>query len=230
MAPAAQPAERVLRFGYDGRVKAVAEIAVTNALLTVATLGIYRFWAKTRLRRYIWGRIELAGDRLEYSGTGMELLLGFLVALLVLVPLVAIDYLAASFLPPGSSLLGIEQIAYALIIWFLINLALFRARRYRLTRTRWRGLRFTQTGSGASFAVTMMAWQFLVAITFFLANPFYRTARQKYLTDNTRFGNHELRFLGQGSDLFGAWFVAWLLMIPTLAFLTHFHGVVRQNF
>jgi uncharacterized membrane protein YjgN (DUF898 family) len=31
--------------------------------LTIVTLGIYRFWARTRLRRYIWSSIR-AGGRL----------------------------------------------------------------------------------------------------------------------------------------------------------------------
>jgi uncharacterized membrane protein YjgN (DUF898 family) len=47
---------------YDGKMGAVAGITALNAILALATLGIYRFWGTTRLRRYIWSRIEVFGD------------------------------------------------------------------------------------------------------------------------------------------------------------------------
>ena len=62
-------------------------IVVKNLVLTVITLGIYRFWARTRLRRYFWSNITISGEPLEYTGTGRELFVGFLIALAVLLPL-----------------------------------------------------------------------------------------------------------------------------------------------
>ena len=35
--------------------------------------AVYRFWGKTRVRRYLWGRVSFQGDRAEYTGTGREL-------------------------------------------------------------------------------------------------------------------------------------------------------------
>ena len=37
-------------------------LLLKNALLTVITLGFYRFWAKTRLRRYFWSGVHINGD------------------------------------------------------------------------------------------------------------------------------------------------------------------------
>ena len=42
------------RLAYDGAAGAAMNIAVSNSLLTLATLGVYRFWGKTRVRRYLW--------------------------------------------------------------------------------------------------------------------------------------------------------------------------------
>ena len=39
---------------------------------TVLTLGFYRFWMVTRLRRHYWNAIRIQGDPLEYTGTGRE--------------------------------------------------------------------------------------------------------------------------------------------------------------
>ena len=58
--PAGAPAAGQ-RLEYDGARGPVAKIAVSNALLTLATLGAYRFWGKTRMRRYLWSRGLLPG-------------------------------------------------------------------------------------------------------------------------------------------------------------------------
>ena len=55
--------------------------------LALLTLGFYRFWAKTRIRRYLWGHLAFEDEDLEYTGTGRELFLGFLcVVVVVLIP------------------------------------------------------------------------------------------------------------------------------------------------
>jgi len=60
-------------------------------LFTLGTLGVYYFWAKTRTRRFLFSQTEFAGDRFAYHGTGRELLIGTLKALLVFgVPLLAL--------------------------------------------------------------------------------------------------------------------------------------------
>ncbi|MBV8835846.1 MAG: DUF898 family protein, partial [Alphaproteobacteria bacterium] len=52
-----------------------------GAVLLLVTLGIYRFWLVTDIRRHLWNNTEIAGDLIEYIGTGRELLLGFLIAI-----------------------------------------------------------------------------------------------------------------------------------------------------
>ena len=47
-------------------------------VLTVLTLGIYRFWMKMRLRRWYRSAIRLGGHPLDYVGDPIEKLLGFL--------------------------------------------------------------------------------------------------------------------------------------------------------
>ena len=57
-------------FGFDGTWQEFAPIAFTNLLLTIVTLGIYRFWATTRERQYFWSRTRFVDERLEWAGTG----------------------------------------------------------------------------------------------------------------------------------------------------------------
>src|SRR5262249_30077033 len=77
-------------------------IMVRGAVLLMVTLGIYRFWLATDQRRFLWGNTEIAGDALEYAGTARELLIGFLIAIAVLVPL----YVILSLATLGSDVVG----------------------------------------------------------------------------------------------------------------------------
>ena len=131
-------------------------LAFWTGLLTVLTLGIYRFWARTRMRRYIWSAIDAGGDSFEYTGTGLEKFLGFLIALVVLAVYLGLLQVGLSFVgfnlwgavtlePSGPRdvliQLGATYVT-GLAVLPLIFYAQYRSRRYLLSRTRWRGLRF----------------------------------------------------------------------------------------
>ena len=62
-------------------------LLIRGAALLAVTLGIYRFWFATDVRRFLWSNTEIAGETLEYTGTPYELLIGFLIAIALLVPL-----------------------------------------------------------------------------------------------------------------------------------------------
>ena len=79
-------------------------LVVWTGALTVVTLGIYRFWARTRLRRYIWSSIMPGGDSFEYTGTGLEKFLGFLIALVFLAVYLGLLQVVLSFV--GFNLWG----------------------------------------------------------------------------------------------------------------------------
>jgi uncharacterized membrane protein YjgN (DUF898 family) len=211
--PAAPPPRnRVL---YDGRVGDLGRIAVSNGLLGLLTLGIYRFWGKTRLRDYLWGRVDFLGDRFEYSGTAKELLIGFLVALAILAPLIGGSVAVDLAYEDNLEMVAIKNMVQGVVILFLIQLAIYRARRYRLTRTQWRGIRGGQTGSSFKYGFMTFGWMFVVLLTLGLAYPVYRTRLQRYRTENTWFGDRRCEFHGAAADLFGSWVLAWLFYLPS---------------
>lgn len=126
--------------GYLGKPGLVG-IVVKNLLLTIITLGIYRFWARTRLRRYFWSNIAVAGEPIEYTGTGSELFVGFLIALAVLLPLGVVYAAVERALLGNVTATIVLKTLYVVALATLIQAAKFRARRYRLSRTAWRGIR-----------------------------------------------------------------------------------------
>lgn len=200
---------------YDGGTRELSRIVIGNALLGILTLGTYRFWGKTRLRSYLWRHIGIYGDRFEYTGRAMELLRGFLVALAVFVPfLVLVGALAAS--AQSDAARDAMQKLYLLALYLLIQFAVYRARRYRLSRTQWRGIRAGQSGSGAGYALRALGYLLLAVITFGLAYPVMRTRLQSYRLNHTWFGDRPFRFDARALALFPRWLVCWLLFLPTL--------------
>lgn len=145
-------------FAFDGDWRGYAPIAFTNLLLTIVTLGVYRFWATTRTRRYLWAHTRFIDDRLEWTGTGKELFVGFLmVILLVGLPLLFLQFGAQALILQGrGGLAAILTIAAVLTISYMIGLARFRALRYRLSRTWWHGIRGGSDDQGFGYGVSYL--------------------------------------------------------------------------
>src|SRR5438477_11801965 len=80
---------------FSGNERAFWRLLIRGTVLLLLTLGIYRFWLATDVRRFLWSNTEIAGDGLEYIGTARELLLGFLIAIALLVPINVAFFLAA---------------------------------------------------------------------------------------------------------------------------------------
>src|SRR6188472_4150754 len=80
---------------FLGNERAFWRLLIRGACLLLVTLGIYRFWLFTDVRRFLWSNTEIAGEPLAYSGTPLELLLGFLIAIAIRIPVYAGIFLAA---------------------------------------------------------------------------------------------------------------------------------------
>ena len=60
---------------FSGNERAFWRLLIRGAVLLLLTLGIYRFWLATDVRRFLWSNTEVDGEPLEYAGTALELLL-----------------------------------------------------------------------------------------------------------------------------------------------------------
>jgi uncharacterized membrane protein YjgN (DUF898 family) len=210
LSPVAAAAGTVRFLGDEG---AYWRLRIKGAALVVVTLGIYRFWLATDVRRFLWSNTEISGDTLEYNGLATELLVGFLFALAILTPLYMVFALA---------MLELDMVAIkpALIGFALLALlgeyALYRARRYRLTRTVFRGLRFDQHGSPWRYAVyALMCWA-IVIVTLGLAYPWTLAFLERFKMRNTSYGDLHGRFEGSGLALFLRGLPLWLLIVGPL--------------
>jgi len=217
--PSAFAAAPVQFTGSDG---AFRRLVVRGALLELVTFGFYRFWLTTDIRRHLWTHTEIDGDALEYTGRGKELLFGFLIAMAVLGPVFLIYFLI------GLEAERIKAFASLPLYLFLLafgQFAAYRARRYRLTRTVWRGLRFWMTGSGWSYAWRSVLWGLLLVPTLGLAYPWRMAALERYKLGHTLYGNLPGRFEATGWELFKRVWWVWLLgLLPFLLIAGSFIG------
>ena len=168
-------------------------IGFYTTLLNIVTLTIFRFWGRTQFRRALWAETRIGGEPLEYTGRGMELFIGFVIALFALtIPFIAVLALAQLFLDPvfAAIVIGLAYLGFFL----LIGVALFLARRYHLSRTRYRGVRFAQTGSPWNYGLAVFGYGLLSAVTLGWYGPKARIKLSRMLWSNAWYGSARFRF------------------------------------
>ncbi|WP_339949717.1 DUF898 family protein [uncultured Albimonas sp.] len=210
-------------------------VTIVHGALSVLSLGLYRPWMKTETRRVLWSHVEADGERLEYLGTGAQLFRGLMLALILLGGVIALAWLAAATLgmmslelvsgalqgtqvdldnPVGAALPLLGAIAApaliaALMIAPLLPLAAFRGRRYRLSRTRWKGVRFGMDGGGWGLMGLGLVWTPLVIASGGLLWPVWRWLRERRMTRAMRWGGEPFGFEGGPLPLLLRWLPAW---------------------
>ena len=56
------PRNADLTVQYRGDPAKLFPLALGTGMLAVVSLGIYRFWAKARIRRHVWGQVRVGDD------------------------------------------------------------------------------------------------------------------------------------------------------------------------
>src|SRR5262245_32873101 len=142
---------------FTGNRSEFIRLVTRGAALELVTAGFYRFWLATDIRRHLWSNTLIDGDAAEYTGRGRELLIGFLVALAILAPVYLAYFLIGI---EAERLQGFASVPLVIAFYAFGQFAIYRARRYRLTRTVWRGVRFWMDGSGWAYAWRAVLWGF----------------------------------------------------------------------
>ena len=190
--------EEATAFFFHGSWRECAPIAFTNLLLTIVTLGVYRFWATTRERQYLWGQTHFIDDRLEWTGTGKELFIGFLLVLLLFgAPLLILNFGVQALVFQGHQ--GIAMVLGAsafLFIFYLVGLARFRALRYRLSRTYWHGIRGGSDNQGFGYGLSYMWKTFVGYLPAGLLIPWSMMSLWNERWNAMSFGPHQFQASG----------------------------------
>src|SRR5271169_25981 len=213
---------------FLGKEKDYWRLRVRGAALLMLTLGLYRFWFATDIRRFLWSNTEIEGDTLEYTGLATELLVGFLFAVAILVPLYTAFAIGALELSPQAPVSVVAGIL--LFVALLGEFALYRARRYRLTRTVFRGVQFDQHGAAWRYAICALVCWCAVIATLGLAYPWTQAGLQRFKMGHTCYGDLEGSFEGKGVTLFLRGLPIWLVVMgPLLIALFALSALIDWN-
>jgi uncharacterized membrane protein YjgN (DUF898 family) len=183
----------VYRLTFRGNGEELFGIFISNLLKTIASLGIYSFWGKVKTRQYLWGQSECFGDRFGYHGTGSELLLGWIKAVVFFGSIVA----AQNVLPLVWNDTMANVLAAAIFyggLVVLIPLARIGSMRYRLSRSSWRGIRFSFRGAYWPLFRLSLRGYLLNALTLGLYYPYFDCQVRKFMIDNSYLGSVRFTF------------------------------------
>ncbi|TGL39109.1 DUF898 family protein [Leptospira perdikensis] len=208
-------------------------LLLKNMFLTVVTLGIYSFWARTNVQKFMAENLEWAGERFSFHGTGKERFIGFLKALGIFIVLYIGIYII-------QYLLTFIPIPYfSMIVGFLLTLGVFLAlvpiivvggRKYLTSRTGYRNLRFGFDGKILEVAKLYGKGILLTIITLGIYYPWFFAEKEAYLQSKTRYGNTNFGFSAEGKEIFFLYLKGFFLSILTLGFYYSWFLADVQNY
>lgn len=177
---ASMPRERTIEFRGSG--SEYFRIWIVNLLLSIVTLGIYSAWATVRNRRYLYGSTYLMGSAFDYHARGLQVLKGRLLAVALLVTYVA----AGEWLPTVQAFMVL--VALPIIPWIIV-----KARMFQTLNTSWRNVRFGFEQAYPEAYRVLLLWPITIPFTLGLIYPYIYFRQQRFIVDNTRFGQEAFR-------------------------------------
>ena len=192
---------------YTGRSMAPFWQSVGGMFLVVLTLGIYGFWLRTKHRRYYWSNLVIARHPMEYTGRGVELFIGALIAIVVLTVYLVVAFLALNTLNvtlfefgAGAQITLLELSLLPLLL--LTPYAIYRAQRYFVTRLRWRGIRLTMERAAVTYWGRGILWFFAQVLTLGLITPIADYNQRAFITRRMGYGDIKFELGGSSGGLY----------------------------
>ncbi len=197
------------RIVYDASLVELYKIWFLNIIFNILTLGIHIFWGKTRLQRFLTVSFSIEDERLKYTGTSGEIVMGFLKALPIIIIVFTTFFIWKVDKYPLVNFMWIPVI-------FLLKTSAYSIQKYRYSRTAWRGVSMQLKGSAWTYAAMSIGLMILNIVTLGIMKPFNDIKQQKYKIENTFLGTIKGEFTGDGMELFNMNIITLLLLIPTL--------------
>ncbi|OGP17174.1 MAG: hypothetical protein A2054_00205 [Deltaproteobacteria bacterium GWA2_55_10] len=203
-------APAVHKVSFEGKGLTLLRLYVVNNLLALLTLGVYHFWGKAKIRKYLYSSTELLGERFSFTGTGKELFVGWLKAACIFAVLLGVPNALSGFVHPAFAFLVIP------IMFILLPAVMVGAWRYKLSRAFWHGASFSFKGAAKEYMLLHIKGTILTIITFGLYAPYFHAQKESFWRTNSNYGTASFGYSGKAEDIRKDFLKAWLLTIPTL--------------
>ncbi|MCI4665329.1 MAG: YjgN family protein [Neomegalonema sp.] len=195
---------------YTGKGGKVFWMTFWGVFLTVITLGVYAFWLKSSQRRYYWSNFVVLRDPMEYTGKGIELFIGFLLAMIIVLAYLVPALLLVNFVfvnagdtsPEALALRSVLNAVAVLPLLLLAPFAIYNAQRYFVTRLRWRGIRFMMKRGAWAYWGRALLWAVAQILTLGLITPLADYRQRRFITDRMSFGDMQFKLNGSAGALY----------------------------
>ncbi len=204
--------------------------SIRNFGLTLATLGFYSFWARAEARKQLHRSIHIGGQRLDFTGTGREACISFLIGTLTTV--IVVSTFLYFFRGNGGSSdqmraalsdFRYRRLFISLPLIFLLGSAVYRRRKVLLRRTWWRGQHFDLDGQPYAYALQHFWTAFLVPLTLGWAAPWRASRLAHRKIREMHLGDERFKTMGGVATLYRAfatlWFGGGIIYVATMALL-----------
>jgi uncharacterized membrane protein YjgN (DUF898 family) len=156
-------------------------LSIKNFGLTLATFGVYHFWGQAETRRQTVNAVHINGQPVEYTGTGKEGFVSFVLGAVIACTLVGAFVYLLNSSQAGGGIAGVREIRWhrlmiSLPLMFLLGSIVYRKRQHILRRTWINGQRFDLSGHAWGYAWQHFWTAFLIPLTAGLAAP-WRASR-----------------------------------------------------
>ena len=108
----------------------------------------------------------------------------------------------------------------------MFGVGIYRAQRYRLLRTTWRGIRGSLDGKSMPYAMTYFLTALLVPMTLGWIIPWRTTKLQSMITNDAKFGSEPFAFRGNSGPLYGPFAVLWFGVLALFFVASLISGIV----
>ncbi len=218
-------------FQYQGVGSELFGIYLKTVLLTIVTLGIYRFWGKVQINKYLFSHTSFLGRSFGYHATGKERFIGFLKGAAVVILLLIAAMMLPLILGPQTGQL-VSSAMFTVIILGAQPLIIVGRHRYLLSRSSWSNVRFRFAGNFKEFAPMYYKGVLLGVLTLGIYSPWFINNILHYLLGKSNLGDKQFSFYGEGKKIFFIYLKGILLSIVTLGIYSFWYtaNLIRYVF
>ena len=208
-------------------------IAIKNFFLTIITLGVYWFWAKVEITKFLYNNTKFQESSFDYHATGLEKFIGFLKGIGILLVygifIGIVTWILTKAVGESTATTIVTLLSY-LIIFSVLPIIIIGALRFRLSRTSFHGIRFQFLGEPKEFTILFLKSVGLTIVTFGFYYPWAIVAISTYIARNCLYGNHAFDLRVKAEELFFTFIKGFLLSLVTCGIYSFWFRADLHNF
>lgn len=210
------PALQRLSIRFNGTARDYFGVWIVNMLLNIVTLGIWSAWAKVRTLRWFYGHTTLNGQGFDYHATGGRIFKGRLIAFLIIVATIVLD-----FLWPRSALI------WYLLLLIVLPWAINAGLRFNAYMTSWSNVRFGFLPSYGQAFIAFLLLPLISLLSLGLLAPLVTQYQARYMAGGYLYGQFHFSSTPRLGALYAALARAILIFIGVglfVALIVHLKG------